>query len=432
MSVLQQRPSEDEEQRRPTVLLASDGAEHERLLESLVERECQVRVVLADIRAVLDTMTSLRPAVLLLRTDDPAVDGVDITRRLRADGANRQIPVVIVAPDCNDDAFVECLRAGADDCMFGPLNEDALVARIENCLQRVAWQKEQDSVLVELEQRNQMLDVNIKNAMMLADNLQDANNQLRQALEAAAKIQQSLLPVNIPQIPGLRFAFDHRPCQALAGDSMGIFPLDEERVGLYILDVSGHGIPAALLSVTVTQFLSPGGGSGSFLQQTGGDQSTVELKSPARVSEDLNRQFPMDKNAGQYFTMIYGILHLGRGELEYVTAGHPGPLLVPRGEKARSCHVPGFPVGVFDEAVYDCHSLRLRSGDRLYLFTDGMVESANSAQEQYGSDRLAQTVEATRDLDLEKSVATVIDKVLAWCVDAGPQDDLSVMAIELE
>ena len=102
----------------------------------------------------------------------------------------------------------------------------------------------------------------------------------------------------------MNFAWVFKPCEELGGDILNVFMLDEQQVGLYLLDVSGHGVTAALLSVTLNRVLSPAPSPHSLLKQQG------RLMPPAEVAEQLNREFPMDPTTGQYFTLLYGILML--------------------------------------------------------------------------------------------------------------------------
>ena len=141
-------------------------------------------------------------------------------------------------------------------------------------------------------------------------------------LEAAAKVQRSLLPADDVALPALEIAWRYVPCHSLAGDFLNIFPLDDERVGLFVVDVSGHGVPSSLMAVTVGRFLSPKVSDSSILVRQGADGRVV-VASPAEVATQLNRLFQADEFSGLYFTMLYGVLHLPSGRLDYVSGGHP-------------------------------------------------------------------------------------------------------------
>ncbi|MBN2169771.1 MAG: SpoIIE family protein phosphatase [Candidatus Krumholzibacteriota bacterium] len=264
------------------------------------------------------------------------------------------------------------------------------------------------------------------------DALQEANHRLEMAnrtmkrdLAAAARIQQALLPSSAPQIPGLRCAWTLKPCEELAGDALNIIRLDEERVAVYVLDVSGHGVPAALLSVTLNRWLTPTSGP-SPLRTVDGD-----AVAPARIAERLNRQFPLDPRTAQYFTILYGILDVRARTFRYVAAGHPAPLLLRRGQAPRALTAANFPVGVVPEPRFDEDRVALEPGDRLYLYTDGLPEAENSGEAPFGTERMLEILGACREQRLEASVERLVGAAEIWREGARQDDDISLLALEL-
>ena len=163
------------------------------------------------------------------------------------------------------------------------------------------------------------------------EQLQKANKRMRAELEAAAKIQRALLPSRAPEMEKVRVAWEVQPCAELDGDTLNIFRLDREHLGLYLLDVSGHGASAAMLSVALHRALTPVPGSTSLLTRPQDAGSTHDIVSPALVCRDLNSLFPMDADAviPQYFTLIYGVLSTETRQFRYALAGHPPPVYKP-------------------------------------------------------------------------------------------------------
>jgi PAS domain S-box-containing protein len=164
------------------------------------------------------------------------------------------------------------------------------------------------------------------------ERLEAASQQTKRELEAAGAVQRSLLPVELIHVPGYNFAFKFRPCSDVGGDCLNILHLDESHLAVYILDVSGHGVAAALLSVTLSHMLSvvP---ERSFLYQSSTDKpGSYSITPPAEVVSRLNRHFLANPAALQFFTMIYGVLHLPTAEFRYVSAGHLSPIHSPRGQ----------------------------------------------------------------------------------------------------
>ena len=256
--------------------------------------------------------------------------------------------------------------------------------------------------------------------------LAEANRRMRGDLEAAARIQRSLLPTSRPDFPGLEVAWAFRPCTELAGDIFNLIPMGEGLVGFYVLDVSGHGVPAALLSVTLSHSLSPVSGE-SWLLGADGD-----VTPPAEVVVRLNQQFQMQPNRVQYFTMIYGIFDAATRRLRYVTAGHPPMILVPQAGAPRALPASGKPVGLLADGSWEELGVDLEAGDRLYLYTDGVVEAGCEERGELGTDRLVAALEKCRKEPLEASVKAVVAAVESWCEAVEPEDDVTVLALEVK
>ena len=259
------------------------------------------------------------------------------------------------------------------------------------------------------------------------EGLRRAKEAMEQDLRLAAKVQQGLLPPRDVEAGRLRIAHAFHPCDDLAGDAVGIVPLTGELIGLYLLDVSGHGVGAALLSVTLNHLLSASA-DGALFAATGAAEAAVA--SPARVAERLNRQFPMDRTR-QYFTLVYGVMNVGSGHFRYVTAGHPSPVLLPRGGTPAAVAGAGLPIGMFEAASFEEASLTLEPGDRLYFYTDGVVEALDRSEDDFGHGRLLDEIARRREQPLRESLDGIAAAVRAWC-DGRIRDDVSLLAVERE
>jgi sigma-B regulation protein RsbU (phosphoserine phosphatase) len=194
---------------------------------------------------------------------------------------------------------------------------------------------------------------------------------------------------------------------------------------LYLLDVSGHGVGAALLSFTLNHLLSPSVEGALLNGAIGGPTSVV---SPARVAARLNRQFPMDRSR-QYFTFVYGVIDAQTGLFDDVIAGHPAPVLLPRRGMPGLVPGRGFPIGMIDDAVFEAERLTLKPGDRLYFYTDGVIEALNDADVDFGLNRLFAAIDRYRDRPLRDGLDAILTSVRDW---SGGQvrDDVSLLAVE--
>ena len=259
--------------------------------------------------------------------------------------------------------------------------------------------------------------------------LEEANRDLHEDLEAAALVQQSFLPSAHPATPGVTWAWMFRPCAGVAGDMFGAFPLDDRRVAAYILDVSGHGVASALLSVTLSRMLLPD--PGSYQAGEAGAAARSGNQSPAQVLETLNRRFPLDPRTTQYFTMVYGILEPERRSFHYASAGHWGPIHVPKRGEAAILEPGGLPIGLFPGSAYSEQVLQMSPGDRLYLYTDGFIEAENPLDEAFGLERLIHSLESARNLTLDQSVSALACEVELWRGTAEFEDDLSILGFEI-
>ncbi len=260
------------------------------------------------------------------------------------------------------------------------------------------------------------------------DYLRDSNHRMRSELEAAARIQRSLLPDRSPLMKGVRFAWDVEPSAELAGDSLNVFPLDDDHLAIYILDVSGHGLPAAMLSFTVHKFLSPpailaGGG------EAGGSRA---IQSPAAVLRELNALFPMDPRLHLYFTLIYGILDVRVREFRFASAGHCPPIMLVPGGAPVEIQANGFPIGVKADADHDEHVLALDPGARFLLYTDGITDAEDEAQEPFGTERLMHALVATARRPLVESVSFILDAARDFSAGGRIADDASLLLVEID
>jgi phosphoserine phosphatase RsbU/P len=269
------------------------------------------------------------------------------------------------------------------------------------------------------------------------DELERANRRLeeeslrtRRELEAAQEVQSSLLPVSLIHVPGFNFSYRFRPCGDVGGDCLNILPLAEGKLGIYILDVSGHGVAAALLSVTLSHMMSVTPES-SFLFQPASDRpGSYTITPPSEVISGLNRHFVNRSAVTQFFTMIYGVLDVPAAGFRYVSAGHLSPIQYPLGGEPYIPEAGGIPVALLPSATYEEHEVRLSPGDRLYLCTDGIIEAENTSGEQFGLERLLDTLKEVRQLPLDDSVARVMARVDDWSGSAGLADDASLLAVE--
>ncbi len=262
------------------------------------------------------------------------------------------------------------------------------------------------------------------------EELAHANATLQQELAEGAMIQRSWLPQSLPQVPGFRFAYSFIPCQELGGDSLDVLRLDENHVGVYVLDVTGHGVGAALLSASIQRWLSPVPEHSCLFSRSSDSPESFTIASPSAVAKFLNNWYQAEPKVGKFFTFIYGVLDLRDGDFRYVTAGHPPPLKI-GAEGAEICPLAnGVPMGMLKEFDFDEARLQLRPGDRLLLYTDGASEAADADDQLYGEDRLIQDLVGQRDGSVDEALEAIMKKLRNWVGSEAMEDDVTLLLID--
>lgn len=262
--------------------------------------------------------------------------------------------------------------------------------------------------------------------------LEVALGQLQRDLDLAARVQQSFLPKKAPALEGLAVAWEYRPCTHLAGDFLNVFALDETRVALYVLDVSGHGAAAALLSVTLSRWLSATPSESCLFRPHEDDADGYRIARPSEVATFLNERFQLDPRLAQYFTMIYGVLDVASRRFDYVAAGHPGPIHVPVDGAACAYSSTATPIGLLPRVEFEEASLTLGPGDRFYLYTDGVTEAVNPRDEELGQTRFCDDLERSRDVSLDRSLRRALELMNEWQARQPSADDVSLLAAQVD
>jgi len=346
----------------------------------------------------------------------PKMDGIELVRKLRESqrASGGYLYVILLTSRSEKRDIVEGIETGADDFVTKPFDKDELRVRIQ-AGQRVL------ELEFAIEARNQELEkVNVE--------VTAANDRMKESLLAAAAIQESFLPANLPETDRVNFAWHYVPCDELAGDTLNIIPLDENHIGIYVVDVSGHGVPAALLSVHLSRVLTRRRGPDALLRRLLEDGS-YEIVSPASVAANLNEKFGYDLQTQQYFTFLYGILDVTTGEFRYTSAGHPGPILISGNHADIHAATPPA-IGLVPDGIFTESTVQLNKGDRLYLYTDGAFEVSNESGEEFGEKRLAEALATSASDSLDTDVKRVIDEARSWIGGAAFPDDISLVGIE--
>jgi phosphoserine phosphatase RsbU/P len=345
----------------------------------------------------------------------PNLSGLDLCRRIRAAEFEHYVYVILCTSKGAKSDLIEGMDAGADDFIVKPIGPEELRVKVR------AGER-----VLNLQQR--LADKN-RELAGINSSLQSAHKLIEDDLKAAAWMQERLLPSPALQAHGVRCEWRLQPSGYVAGDIFNFFALDETQIGFYLLDVSGHGVPAAMLSVTLSMVLSPDAMHESPLKRYDPAVDAFEVLPPGDAIRELNRRFQLKDD--RYFTMIYGVFDTCSSMLQVAQAGHPGPVLIRKGGDVQILGAGGMPVGLWPDIEFDSFESRVHAGDRLLIYSDGVTESMNGEGDAFGEDRLLSYLKARTMQPLDELLEGLLTEIRAWRGAAEFGDDVSLLAIEM-
>jgi phosphoserine phosphatase RsbU/P len=376
-------------------------AEDERITRAALARE--LRGWGHDVTAVEDgeaawqTLREQPFDLVLTDWEMPRLSGVELIRRIRSDTTLSFVYIVMLTSRSARDDLVSGIEAGADEFLAKPFQRDELRVRLLAGERIVRLERT-------LTQKNQ--------------ELQESARRIKFDLDAASRVQRAMLPRDGVHVPGTRTAWKYVPTDELAGDALGLQALEDGRLAAYVLDVSGHGVPAALLSVTAMHEL------GVSLDRF------ASADAPATLVNRLNQHFCSTDYDGRFMTMALCVLDAHRGTLHFSRAGHPPPILVREGQSLPLPDVGGMPLAVLADSPYDDAVITLAPGDRIYFYSDGMVEQTSPADEEFGLERLESLLIESQGSSLDVAVAEAVKALAGWSGTGRFTDDVSLLGIE--
>jgi sigma-B regulation protein RsbU (phosphoserine phosphatase) len=394
-----------------TLLIVDDEELNREGLARRLERHDYAVASAKSGREAIDLLGERRFDLVLLDIMMPGMNGLEVLKFLRRVDSLIDLPIIMVTAKGESEDIVEAFELGANDYVTKPLDFPVVLARIRT---QLAFRR----AIAQVKELETKLDAHNKELRAASADLAAANDRHTRDLEVAAQVQRAFLPALPAEIPGARFAWAFEPCSQLAGDYLNVFRLGERHAGLCVLDVSGHGVAAALLSVTLSQLLArvaaPGGPA---------------VVAPAEVAARFASELSPDVSARHPFSLLYGVLALDSGEFRFVSAGHPGPVHLAAGQPPTKLEVTGFPIGVGGGA-YKEQIVTLKPGDRLMLYSDGLTAVRNAEGEHFGMRRLLAALDEARQLPPADALGTVVRAVEGWRGEVPRQDDISVLLVE--
>jgi sigma-B regulation protein RsbU (phosphoserine phosphatase) len=333
-----------------------------------------------------------KPDLILLDVMMPVMDGYEVCRRLKANPDTRDIPVIFLTGQTGTEDETKGFEVGAVDYIHKPFSEAVVKARVRTHLML----REAHAQIA-----RQLVAINME-------------------LEMARQIQLSILPRDTPKIQGLEIVARYLPMTSVAGDFYDFIMVDERHVGILVADVSGHGLPSALIASMLQVALTAQAGHAS---------------DPARVLSGLNQAL-CGKFELNFVTAVYVYVDMEKKLLTYAGAGHP-PVLFWRKSAGNVSEVleNGLFLGMFPEATYASVQLPVGVGDRGVLYTDGIPETKNPSQEEFGTARFKRFMESNQGLAVDQFADGLLDELSRFSQQPrgeGQQDDITVLTIDFK
>ena len=366
-----------------------DAPTNLQMVRSILKDDFKIRVATSGAKASDLVKAKPHPDLILLDVTMPEMDGYEVCGILKATPETRDIPVIFLTGNTETDDETKGFEVGAVDYIHKPFSPAVVKARVR-------------THLVLREAREQ-----------LARQLLNINSEL----EMAREIQLSILPHEIPKITGLKIAARYIPMRSVAGDFYDFIVLDEKHIGILIADVSGHGLPAALIASMLKVALSA---------------QSPHSSDPVRVLTGLN-QCLCGKFKHHFVTAAYVFVDMERNFISYAGAGHP-PLLLWRTATGTASEAleNGLLLGLFPQATYSLVEIPLEAGDKVVLYTDGILETRSPSEREFGVDLFKAFLESNHNLNADAFADLLLDELSNWSEHPkgiGQEDDITLLVI---
>ncbi len=358
-----------------------------------------------------------KPDMVMVQAQDGIFyDVLQCCQELKSASRIRSIPLLVQIPQEDYQQKRELLYLeGVEDCIPSPVVYAELKSKVMNWLDK-AQLKER------LKQSHQALEESIQKI-----NRQRA--EIDHHLTLAARIQESLIPKNIIQVPNCSFYSHFQPSGKVGGDIYDIFMLDHEHVGLYMVDVMGHGVASSMIAVALSELMVPDVSRGTPLKKEVKYPPYYEIVTPGNVVQYLNKRFSFSKYQ-HYFTIFYMVLNTHTGLLRYCRGAHPEPLLLRKDGSIETLNAYGTPIGFEFSQEHEEEKVQLKAGDRLLVYSDGLLELEDENRQMLDYDRMVSRVEEYQQSDTQRPLTMSFKKL------AGRQrelkDDLTLVEMVWE
>jgi phosphoserine phosphatase RsbU/P len=315
------------------------------------------------------------------RDTTQGAEGLELVSQIRS--MDSLLPVVVMTAWSSVDLAVEAMRRGASDFIQKPWDNQELLEKLQS---QLAWGQAQ----------------------------RWARRQRDEELHEAREIQDSLLPKKLPKVAGYDVAAMTQPLRFVGGDYYSVVRISERHTALCVADVSGKGLPAALLMASLQAALKP---------------LICQRLAPRELCHRLNRILCDLTPVGKFISFFYAVLDNVANRLTYCNAGHNPPLLIRADGTSTELKAAGAVLGQFPLWFYEQSELQMRNGDELLLFTDGLVEACNADQESFGEHNLIRIARENQSSSAEELMGLLI-RAASRHSGGHFQDDASLIVLK--
>ena len=338
------------------------------------------------------------------------------------------VPVIIISGAVGEETAVELLKNGATDFVLKDRIHGRLVPAVGRALREVAERDARRQAEADLRALNEQLEQRVTDRTR---ELWAKNAIMEEDLDMARELQMAFLPQHFPTVPrgaeqaasAVKFCSIFHPTSSVSGDFFNVVRVSDTAVGVFICDVMGHGVRAALVTAMMRALEEQ-------LGELAGNPGAL-LTEMNRALRGILRQL----GTTLFTTACYIIVDVSNGRLTFANAGHPSPLLLhgtPRGvEPITARRVPGPALGLIDDVEYLTHELPIAAGDRILAFTDGLFEVENANAEPFSIERLRESIRSRAGLPLADLLQDVFDEVEHFAQGQEFSDDVCLIGMEI-
>lgn len=343
----------------------------------------------------------------------PLMDGPTLCRTVREANLPYYVYIILLTGMSGKQNLIQGMEAGADDFATKPIVKEELEVRLR-AAQRIL------DLEHTLEEKNQRL-------KSVNQSLSEAQKVINGDLERAAVLQKGVLP-NQKLFGRLCVDWFFQPAQYIGGDTFNYFPINDEMLFFYSIDVSGHGISSALLSMCLQTLLSSTGELYCVDELTRANAARFPSRLAERLNDHLNH---MLDTGDHYLTLIMGVVDTVEEKLYFTQSGHPQPFLYrPVSRKLEKVDCSGFPIGLLPDIEYDTIELSFPPGSRFIMYSDGLLELQKSSGECFTDTDLQQQLQALMDLPAQQVISCLSEKMGLSNHKTDKPDDISLLTID--